>query len=133
MIPNTPTGRMLAEALTNILGAQARVHGATLKFEELSEDKKVRLEGVVDMTWLAEVALSYMPGYYLKGAPHGNPGECPTYYDGCNCTVDALVELNKPDDSHVKLMQAKNLFVKISEIVGVGDRLFLLAKQGSEL
>ena len=23
--------------------------------------------------------------------PHGSPEQCPTYYDGCNCTVEALV------------------------------------------
>ena len=23
--------------------------------------------------------------------PHGSPEQCPTYYDGCNCTVEVLV------------------------------------------
>ena len=23
--------------------------------------------------------------------PHNSPSECPTYYDGCNCSVDCLV------------------------------------------
>ncbi len=35
-------------------------------------------------------AASQAPGIEAL-ASHGDPEECPTYYDGCNCTVGALV------------------------------------------
>lgn len=29
-------------------------------------------------------------GAFVVGAPHSEIADCPTYYDGCNCTIDTL-------------------------------------------
>lgn len=38
-------------------------------------------------------------GAYVVGAPHDKPEDCPTYYDGCNCTIEMLNDLlRKPNE-----------------------------------
>jgi hypothetical protein len=43
------------------------------------------------------------------GAPHSNPEKCPTYYDGCHCSVECLIHnINRAEHDEKLLGQARN-------------------------
>lgn len=44
----------------------------------------------------------------LVGAPHNGPEHCPTYYDGCNCSVQWLESLIEDNEKLRKQFKALN-------------------------
>lgn len=76
-----------------------------------------------------EVELAITRDQPLIGTPHTVSKECPSYYDGCNCTVDALVHNIKRADDAVdalvhSIKRADDAETKVRELEArLGDRI----------
>lgn len=71
--------------------AKLSEHGLPLLlFNWIDESERIKCaEAIIDAIRAGKV-----PGIYarrfIESEPHEGPGSCPTWYDGCNCTVDCL-------------------------------------------
>ncbi len=56
----------------------------------------------------ARVEIERCGGAWLVSAPHDKPADCPSFFDGCNCTVQALAHnVNRADLAERRLEIAK--------------------------
>lgn len=62
-------------------------------FAHMQYSKNVSAQFIAErVNKLVDMIVDYYEHYketWLE-SPHSNPQDCPTYYDGCNCTVDTL-------------------------------------------
>lgn len=63
---------------------------------------------------------------WTVGAPHADPGDCPTYYDGCHCTVENIAyALARAEEADRLLGEAKRRMMHKTELDDNDDLAFL--------
>ena len=78
--------------------------------DNTSDPKSDDILEVIDALWTSAGA-----GAYVIGAPHTRSQDCPTYYDGCHCNVDAIRALM--DDNQFLQSLSKDLKTTIEQLI----------------